>query len=173
MDLTNGNSIIVKDVCDVNEAFEVLTVFKDYEFLEKVKEDSDREAYAKKWAEKSDFLVAYSGEEAIGCFIMYTDNTVDDCAFITYIVTKNDVGILSSFALLSLWINAISVLRKKSLTKFRLETDKNNKKAQSPSKAIGFKCVGDASENTIFMEAEVDEVERKINKLQTMLNRQK
>lgn len=171
MSLKSKENIIVKKISDSEEALKVLSEFGEYKFLEKLKGIEERKAFAEKWAENADFLVAYCDGDIIGCFVMYTDNTVDGSAFITLIVTKQEVRALGLFALFKFWDAAISICREKNLTKVKLEVDKTNKKAQASSKSLGFKYSGDASENTVFMEASVDEIEKRIEKLRSLMER--
>lgn len=171
MEHTNGNSIIVKDITNADEIFNVLTEFRDYTFLEAIQNEEARKVYAKKLADKSNFVAAYQDNVVVGCISEYTNDSKSGCAYITFMAVKSDLGIIGSIVAMNMFIRMVDIAAARNLSTMRLEVAKDNKRAQAPPRNLGFKYVGDASPTAIYMEAPLEVARTRIKRLSAMLNR--
>lgn len=165
------HNIAVKDVTDANEIFDVLTEFKEYKFLNILKNEEERRAYCEKIAKYANVAVAYYNGETVGCIAEYTNDSESGCAYITLVVVREDLGMLKSLIVMNLFMRMVDIADEKKLTTMKLEVAKDNKRAQMPPRNLGFKYVGDATPTSIYMEAPLEVAKTRIKILSEMLNR--
>lgn len=158
MSLSNGESILIKEESDVNVIFNILCDFKDYFTSENMKTVDTIREYSKKLAGNSLFTTANYEDNVIGFLVSYLNDVESGCVYTTLLSVKPDAGMLGPIALIKLADYLLDVAKKKNFNKFRFETRKDNRKSQNLVRTLGFKYVSDASDDTVYMEACMDDI---------------
>lgn len=171
MEIEKRSEIFVTEVKDVEEIFNILSSFSERLKDERVESEESRRDYAEKIAKLARFVVAYLGNDAVGCFAAYMNDKENGCIYCTYLAIKDDIGALSGLVLVKMFSYGMVLAKKLNLSKFRLEVDKNNHKAVRCYKELGYEYVSDSADNRMYMEISLPLLDKKLNALSRILNR--
>lgn len=168
MEQVNGSGIEIEVKSNPDEVFDIISEFRDSEMFSFMEDDNARRVYAEKIAKSSYFTAAYYEGKVIGCLSMYMNDIESKYVYTTFLAVKTELGILASVAMMQLCYHSLEIAREKGLTMLRFEVRKDNKKAQNLVKTLGFRYISDASDVSIYMEATLEGV---INRIERVLSR--
>lgn len=147
--------IIIKELTSFSEIEEAILKYKDTYFLRAITNDDNRKYFIEKHIKNGHFLVEYHGDNPVGFFSFYSNDTVTKIAFVTALSLSDELGFLKGKTLIRLLNKAYDIMTEAGMKTVQLEVEADNTRALKLYKHFGFAPIPNEKENIILMEMEL------------------
>ncbi len=147
------------------ECDDVLAFFKDYPFLEVLREDKNRQEYVEKILKSGHILVCYRKDQPGGFITFYCNDKESKMVYISYLALNDKIGMAKGIVLVNLFTETVRIAHEDGMEFIRLEVDKKNARAKALYENAGFRYTSEETDHSVFMEMTIEKAVKRIEGL--------